>query len=114
MDMDELTHLIDGEPVATDQWFYTVNPTARQPWARVARGSAQDAARAVTSARVAFDESPWPRMSPDERGPRVPGLADLTEQHTKELVGLETTEMAKPVTQRRERDLPRSIANFRL
>jgi hypothetical protein len=24
--MDELTHLIDGEPVATDQWFHTVNP----------------------------------------------------------------------------------------
>ena len=35
-DMDELTHLIDGEPVATDQWFHTVNPTTRQPWARVA------------------------------------------------------------------------------
>jgi uncharacterized membrane protein YoaK (UPF0700 family) len=28
--MDELTHLIDGEPVATDQWFYTVNPAPRQ------------------------------------------------------------------------------------
>ncbi len=80
--MDELTHLIDGEPVATDQWFYTVNPTTRQPWARVARGSAQDAARAVTSARVAFDEGPWPRMSPDERGAHLHRLADLIEQHT--------------------------------
>lgn len=66
--MDELTHLIDGEPVATDQWFHTVNPATRQPWARVARGSARDAARAVNAARVAFDEGPWPRMSPEERG----------------------------------------------
>ncbi|MDT5391372.1 MAG: aminomuconate-semialdehyde/2-hydroxymuconate-6-semialdehyde dehydrogenase, partial [Mycobacterium sp.] len=54
--MDELSHLIDGEPVATDQWFDTINPTTRQAWARVARGSARDAARAVTAARVAFDE----------------------------------------------------------
>ena len=56
--MDELTHLIDGERVANDQWFHTVNPTTQQPWAKVARGSTQDAARAVSAARVAFDEGP--------------------------------------------------------
>jgi aminomuconate-semialdehyde/2-hydroxymuconate-6-semialdehyde dehydrogenase len=111
--MDELTHLIDGEPVATDQWFHTVNPATRQPWARVARGSTQDAARAVSAARVAFDEGPWPRMSPDERGAHLHRLADLIEQHTDELVATETIDMGKPVTQCRERDLPRSVANFR-
>jgi len=111
--MDELTHLIDGERVATDQWFHTVNPTTQQPWAKVARGSAQDAARAVNAARVAFDEGPWPRMTPDERGAHLHRLADLIEQHTDELVALETTDMGKPVTQCRERDLPRSVANFR-
>ncbi|MGC1151079.1 aldehyde dehydrogenase family protein, partial [Mycobacterium sp.] len=111
--MDELTHLIDGERVATDQWFHTVNPTTQQPWAKVARGSAQDAARAVNAARVAFDEGPWPRMTPDERGAHLHRLADLIEQHTDELVALESTDMGKPVTQCRERDLPRSVANFR-
>jgi aminomuconate-semialdehyde/2-hydroxymuconate-6-semialdehyde dehydrogenase len=111
--MDELTHLIDGERVATDQWFDTINPATQQPWAKVARGSAQDAARAVNAARVAFDDGPWPRMTPDERGAHLHRLADLIEQHTDELVALETTDMGKPVTQCRERDLPRSVANFR-
>ena len=111
--MDELTHLIDGERVAGDQWFHTVNPATQQPWAKVARGSTQDAARAVSAARVAFDEGPWPRMTPDERGTHLHRLADLIEQHTDELVALESTDMGKPVTQCRERDLPRSVANFR-
>src|ERR1700749_2425681 len=112
-EMDELTHLIDGERMATDQWFRTVNPTTQQPWANVARGSTQDAARAVNAARVAFDEGPWPRMTPDERGAHLHRLADLIEQHTDELVALESADMGKPVTQCRERDLPRSVANFR-
>ena len=111
--MDELTHLIDGERVAGDQWFHTVNPATQQPWAKVARGSTQDAARAVSAARVAFDEGPWPRMTPDERGAHLHRLADLVEQHTDELVALESTDMGKPVTQCRERDSPRSVANFR-
>src|ERR1700742_1777229 len=89
-EMDELTHLIDGERVATDQWFHTVNPATQQPWAKVARGSTQDAARAVNAARVAFDEGPWPRMTPDERGAHLHRPADLIEQHTDELVALES------------------------
>src|ERR1700753_662775 len=95
-EMDELTHLIDGERMATDQWFRTVNPTTQQPWANVARGSTQDAARAVNAARVAFDEGPWPRMTPDERGAHLHRLADLIEQHTDELVALESADMGKP------------------
>src|SRR6201992_1958594 len=95
-EMDELTHLIDGERGATDQWFHTGNPATQQPWAKVARGSAQDAARAVNAARVAFDEGPWPRMTPDERGAHLHRLADLIEQHTDELVALESADMGKP------------------
>ena len=66
---------------------------------RGARGSGQDAARAVSAARVAFDEGPWPRMSPEERGAHLHRLADLIEQHTDELVATETTDMGKPVTE---------------
>src|SRR5246127_4143320 len=112
-EMDELTHLIDGERVATGQWFHTVNPATQQPWAKVARGSTQDAARAVNAARVAFDEGPWPRMTPDERGAHLHRLADHIEQHTDKLVAWESPDRAKPVTQCRARDLPRSVANFR-
>lgn len=79
----------------------------------MARGTADDAAQAVNAARVAFDEGPWPRMSPDERSAHLHRLADLIAQHTDELIALESMDMGKPVTQCRDRDLPRSVANFR-
>jgi len=51
--MDELTHIIDGKRVVSDRWFDTIDPTTRRPWARVARASVDDAARAVAPDRCA-------------------------------------------------------------
>jgi aminomuconate-semialdehyde/2-hydroxymuconate-6-semialdehyde dehydrogenase len=111
--MEELTHIIDGKRVASGEWFDSVNPATQQPWARVARGNADDASRAVAAARRAFDDGPWPRMTPDERSARLHRLADLIEEHTAELAALETSDMGKPVAQCLDRDIPRSVANFR-
>lgn len=111
--MDELTHIIDGKRVVSDEWFDDVNPATRQPWSRVARASVDDAGRAVAAARAAFDDGPWPRMTPDERSGHLHRLADLIEQHSAELAALETKDMGKPVTQCLERDIPRSALNFR-
>src|SRR6202000_1772037 len=79
-EMDELTHLIDGEQVANDQWFHAANPPTQH--------------------------------APGEEWPHSHGRAVLSEQPTDEPVHGETTDMGKPVTQCRERDLPRSVANF--
>jgi len=110
-----LQHIIGGESVdsADGATFESVNPATQQVWATVARGSTADAGRAVAAARAAFDDGPWPTMSPDERARLLHRLADLIESHGDELAKLETTDMGKPYTQALSRDVPRSAHNFR-
>lgn len=113
--MPDLSHVIDGQrvPSLDGAEFETVNPATQAPWATVARGSAADAARAVSSARVAFDTGPWPTMSVDERARLLHRLADLVDGHADELAALDTKDMGKPITQSRTKDVPRSAQNFR-
>ena len=44
-----------------------VNPATEEVIAQVPQASVADVDRAVTAARRAFDDGPWPRMSPRER-----------------------------------------------
>jgi aminomuconate-semialdehyde/2-hydroxymuconate-6-semialdehyde dehydrogenase len=111
--MRELTHIIDGQRVASEEWFDSVNPATQEPWARVARGTKEQATQAAQAARRAFDEGPWPKMSPDERAGYLHRLADLIDRDADELAALETVDMGKPITQARRNDVPRSAHNFR-
>jgi aminomuconate-semialdehyde/2-hydroxymuconate-6-semialdehyde dehydrogenase len=113
--MSFIQHVIDGEetPSASGARFDTVDPYARQPWAQVALGGAEDAARAVAAARRAFDHGPWPRMGFAERGAVLHRLADLIETHADELGLADTTDMGKPLRDSRGNDVPRSALNFR-
>ncbi|MCB1001666.1 MAG: aldehyde dehydrogenase [Acidimicrobiales bacterium] len=111
----ELHHVIDGELVDSidGRRFDSVNPTTQEVWATAPRGATADADRAVTAARRAFDDGPWPRMSPDERSAALHRLADLIVEHGDELARLDTVDMGKPFTQARAKDIPRSAQNFR-
>jgi aminomuconate-semialdehyde/2-hydroxymuconate-6-semialdehyde dehydrogenase len=110
-----IPHFVDNEPVESEDGrvFDDVNPYTREPWASVSRGAPEDAERAAASARRAFDEGPWPRMSAEERGRLLHGLADLIDRHADELARLDTTDMGKPITQASGKDLPRAAHNFR-
>jgi aminomuconate-semialdehyde/2-hydroxymuconate-6-semialdehyde dehydrogenase len=107
-------HVIDGTEVESldGARFDTVDPWTREPWAEVALGGAADAQRAVTAARRAFDEGPWPRMGFGERGRILHRLADLMEERTDELAMADTRDMGKPIAQSRH-DVARSAQNFR-
>ena len=111
----EIPHVIDGEerPAADGQTFESVNPATEAAWARVARGSAVDAAAAVAAARRAFDAGPWPRMAPAERGAALHRLADLIEAEAGALGRLDSTDMGKPIRQARDNDAHRAALNFR-
>ncbi len=111
--MIDLPHIIDGRRVDGGEWFDSVNPATRQPWARVARGTSDDAALAVAAARHAFDDGPWPRMSPEDRASHLHRLADLIVANADELAHIESTDMGKPISQARQKDIPRSAHNFR-
>ena len=62
-------HYIDGtfRPGVAGRTFETTSPITNLPIADVAEGLAADVDLAVTAARHAFDEGPWPRMKPAER-----------------------------------------------
>src|SRR5690606_6057149 len=107
-------HVIDGEETESldGRRMPSVDPWTREPWAEVALGGADDAARAVTAARRAFDEGPWPRMGFAERGRILHRLADLVEEHRTELGLADTRDMGKPVAQSGH-DVLRAAANLR-
>ena len=62
--------LIDGAFVGalSGKTFPVYNPATGEVIAYVPEAEAEDVNRAVMAARRAFDEGPWPRMSPSERG----------------------------------------------
>ncbi|PKK15990.1 aldehyde dehydrogenase [Thermomonospora sp. CIF 1] len=113
--MDFYGHVIDGEevPSADGAEFDSIDPYRREPWARVALGSAADVDRAVRAARRAFDEGPWPRMGLAERGAVLHRLAGLLERNAEEMGLSDTRDMGKPITQSRDNDVFRAAANLR-
>ncbi|MQL05482.1 aldehyde dehydrogenase family protein, partial [Escherichia coli] len=62
-------HLINGQFVdaASGKTFPTYDPRTAEVIAHVSEGDAEDINRAVSAARKAFDEGPWPKMSAYER-----------------------------------------------
>jgi aminomuconate-semialdehyde/2-hydroxymuconate-6-semialdehyde dehydrogenase len=90
-----------------------VDPWTREPYAEVALGGADDADRAVLAARRAFDEGPWPRMGFAERGALLHRFADLIEANADALALADTTDMGKPISDARGRDVPWAAANYR-
>jgi aldehyde dehydrogenase (NAD+) len=68
---------IGGEWVepSSDLAFDVLDPATEQLYLRVALAQPSDMARAVTAARVAFDDGPWPRLSHAERAEYLRAIA---------------------------------------
>lgn len=113
--MNLIPHIIDGRETESPGGarFATVDPYTRKPWAEAALGGPEEAGLAVTAARRAFDEGPWPRMGYAERGAILHRLADLIEANLDDLAMADTTDMGKPISDTRGKDVPRSAYNFR-
>jgi aminomuconate-semialdehyde/2-hydroxymuconate-6-semialdehyde dehydrogenase len=108
-------HVIGGEERESldGARFDSVDPYTQETWASVALGGAAEADLAVTAARTAFDDGPWPRIGFAERGALIHRLADLIVEHADELAMADTRDMGKPVTDARGKDVPRAAQNFR-
>ncbi|MFT4160508.1 aldehyde dehydrogenase [Shinella sp.] len=78
---------IDGRWVepSTPQVFEVLNCATEEVAATIAKGSSEDMTRAVSAARTAFDEGPWPRLSPQERGVYLAKIAERVESLNDEL-----------------------------
>ncbi|XVF84942.1 hypothetical protein PTKIN_Ptkin17bG0079500 [Pterospermum kingtungense] len=100
--------LINGNFVdsASGKTFPTYDPRTGDVIAHVAEADAEDIDRAVSAARKAFDEGPWPKMTAYERSRVLFRFADLLDQHTEELATLETWDNGKPYEQAAKVELP--------
>jgi len=91
---------------ASGKTFDTPNPATGETLARVAEGDAEDINRAVAAARKAFEDGPWCRMTPSERGRIIWRIGDLILAHTDELAQLESLDNGKPYVIARAADVP--------
>jgi Aldehyde dehydrogenase family len=107
--------LIDGKwvPAKSGKTFPVYDPSAGAVMAQVAEADAADVDKAVKAARKAFEQGPWPRMSPSERGRILWKLADLIEKRSEEFATLESLDNGKPLTVARVADVPLTIDMFR-
>ncbi|BBY80321.1 aldehyde dehydrogenase family protein [Mycolicibacterium pulveris] len=75
-----------------EQALQVLNPATEEIIAEVPQASPADVDAAVQAARRAFDEGPWPSMSPAERGRILGAMADELTRRRDELVELNITE----------------------
>ncbi|HVM49949.1 MAG TPA: aldehyde dehydrogenase family protein [Candidatus Acidoferrum sp.] len=101
-------NLIAGEWVAaaSGKTFEVFNPADASVIARVPDSAGEDIHRAVRAARKAFDDGPWRRMTPSERGKLVWRIGELILQHADELAELESLDNGKPRAVARVADVP--------
>ena len=87
--MKTYQHWINGQWVAPSggQSLDSLDPYQGTTWARIARGNAEDANRAVAAAHDAMYKGPWSRMTPTERGKVLRRIGDLiTEKRNADLL----------------------------
>ncbi len=98
--MQTYQHYINGawEQPDSGAWFDTTNPYDGEVWARIARGDAADADKAVTAAKAAF-ENGWGDMKPSQRGRLLMKLADLVEREAARLGEVEVRDNGKLIAE---------------
>ena len=81
-----------------DDVIEVISPHTEKPIAAVAAAGPADVDRAVSAARLAQDEGPWPRLDPSERIATVRRLAELYRPRRREMAQLITAEMGSPIS----------------
>ena len=93
--------------------YQPVNPANEELLAAVGKGDERDIDLAVAAARKAFDEGPWPKMSPHERGRIVWRLGELVQQNLDEMAKLESLCTGKTMFDSGKVEIPFAAEVFR-
>lgn len=114
-DVIEVRHLIGGgwQGASDGTTFESRDPHDGSLLATVARGTADDGKAAITAARKAFDDGPWPEMPAKERAKILHAVADNVDAHREELALLETRDGGKSINQSLHAEIPRVAHNLR-
>ncbi len=85
------------------------NPANGEVFAHVPAGNAVDIDRAVRAARAAFEDGPWPAMSPVQRERLLLALADKIEANAQQLAEIESLDNGKSVMLARHVDMAMAV-----
>jgi aldehyde dehydrogenase (NAD+) len=69
-----------------------INPATEEVIGTVPQGTVLDAQEAITAARRAFDDGPWPRLSPHQRARVLACMGEIMQERYEELVELNRAE----------------------
>ncbi|HEY7053739.1 MAG TPA: aldehyde dehydrogenase [Mycobacterium sp.] len=83
---------------SSEQRLTVISPHTEKAIGQTPEASPADVDRAVTAARAAFDEGPWPRLTVSERIEKIEKLAAVYSAHMDEVADLITAEMGSPRT----------------
>jgi aldehyde dehydrogenase (NAD+) len=75
-----------------DETLRVVNPATEETIGTVPQATPEDVSRAVAAARRAFDEGPWPQLSPRDRGRLMMRMAEVLDRRREEIVDLNISE----------------------
>ena len=105
---------IDGElcDSSDGDTFATYNPATNEKIADVAKATKDDAVRAITAARKAFDEGPWSKMSGPDRAAKLREIAAKINEHSAELAELEALDGGGTIRKAMMADVPGAANAF--
>lgn len=85
---------VDGSWIAghADDTMEVINPATQIVVAEVPQASADDVRSAIRSARVAFDEGPWPRMTVHERAAILRRMGEIMRRRSDEITAMNIIE----------------------
>jgi aldehyde dehydrogenase (NAD+) len=91
---------IGGEWVepASSRTIDVISPHSEELVGRVPEGTEADIDAAVASARDAFDNGEWPRLSPEERIAAVQKFSEAYAAHIPDMAAVITEEMGSPIS----------------
>jgi len=95
------------------QWMQALNPATGTVLGRFPDSNGDDVDLAVQAARAAFEQGPWPAMTPAQRAKILWRVGELIEQHIDELSELETLDQGKPIWVGRYAEIPGAAEQFR-
>jgi aldehyde dehydrogenase (NAD+) len=96
LDYDELYIGGRWQAPSTGRRLSVISPHTEQSIGETPEASPEDVDKAVTAARKAFDEGPWPRLSVGERMEKIEKLAAIYLAETDAIADLITAEMGSP------------------
>ena len=105
-----INHLIDGKPLASSNYFETIDPATQEVLAEVASGGEAEVNAAVAAAKAAFPK--WAGTPQKERARLMRKLGDLIAAHVPEIAGIETRDSGQVIAQTGKQLVPRAADNF--